>query len=748
MILYYKIQEGQKMNKLGKACILLLVLMLSCVLCIATITACGSRNDAPPTNQDNPDDSNDPDDVKPPEEDDDIIDIVLFTGQSNMVGRETSRYTADIPDGYAFEYKQNDDELTEVKNPVGEKIGSALETSSGSSIVPEFCKNYVEQTGRKIIAVHAAYGGRHISYFAEGGSMYRPIIDKYNDCLEFVKNSGEYEIGRKFYVMYQGESDTGSSGKEDGTSAETYEQQFMSFHDGLKEECGIEFGALIYNGRNSVLNEEGISRINGVKKALAEQHEDIIVCDKAPATYYTDRLDYMLSDNIHLNAEGLKKVASDSCNSIVAYLGYGSDSSTKNIDPVDYLPEPEMPLPPIDPPYSYEWNFDGNVDEKDEKITIEKTGNGTYSFENGSYVHNGSKNNPESDIVYWNFAQKINLPASEDWTVEWKGYSGQPMYGNASVLLADGQTEFITYQEENGIYVRNNDARAQFKSKKVLSSMYDEHEWKLSYDSSAKEIELSIDGVSEQPLPWSADLTFGTMLGSSWNGNIGDGNNANYSFTGKLDYFRISAGNDQELPLPSGASYEWNFDNGDIGEKDGKITATKVGSGNATFEDGKYKNSGNDVVYYELSENIVFPASVEWSVEWQGRSDKNMIGHASVLLSNGQNTFITFQESNGIYVSNGTDNNVKAKFNSSYINLEDQYSEHTWKLSYDPSARKLALSMDGSEKGELAWNSKITITHLLGSNYHNTSVENYNYTFTGELDYIKIITGDQTTASV
>ena len=125
-----------------------------------------------------------------------------------------------------------------------------------------------------------------------------------------------------------------------------------------------------------------------------------------------------------------------------------------------------------------------------------------------------------------------------------------------------------------------------------------------------------------------------------------------------------------------------------------------------------------------------------------------MNGHASVLLSNGQNTFITFQESNGIYVSNGTAINVKAKFNSSYINLEDQYSEHTWKLSYDPSAQKLALSMDGSKKGELAWDSDITITHLLGSNYHNTSVENYNYTFTGELDYIKIITGDQTTASV
>lgn len=61
------------------------------------------------------------------------VDVVLFTGQSNMVGRETEILDVEIPEGYAYEYKYAYNRLTELKNPVGETFGEGdgqLEVSS------------------------------------------------------------------------------------------------------------------------------------------------------------------------------------------------------------------------------------------------------------------------------------------------------------------------------------------------------------------------------------------------------------------------------------------------------------------------------------------------------------------------------------------------------------------------------------------------------------------------------------------
>ena len=260
-------------------------------------------------------------------------DVVLFVGQSNMVGRETSRYTVDIPEGYAYEYKYLQDGLTAVQNPVGETFGEA-EISSGSSIVPQFCADYVEQTGRKIVAVHVARGGKPISFFMQGGAFYSDMVEKYLACLERLAEEG-IEAGRKFYVMYQGESDTVSCSKED------YKTRFIDFHEGVKEDLGMEFGALIYNGRNTALDVGGISRINRAKKELAEENEDVIVCDKESEVYCLPEYADMVrsGDEVHLNEKGLKRVASVSCENIVNDLGYGKDTSKRGVDPVTYLPE-------------------------------------------------------------------------------------------------------------------------------------------------------------------------------------------------------------------------------------------------------------------------------------------------------------------------------------------------------------------------------------------------------------------------
>ncbi len=263
-----------------------------------------------------------------------VVDVVLFTGQSNMVGRESSKYDVYIPEGQVYEFKYLSGTLEKVKNPVGETFNE-VEVSSGSSILPQFCADYVNSSGRKIVAVHLARGGRSISYFVAGtGPIYNDIIEKYGACIDYLKSNENFEIGHQFYVMYQGESDTNHN-----MNANTYERYYMRFHNGLKEKFGFEFGALIANGRNSDPDSpEGVKRIGNVKVKLCREHDDIIMADVSVYNWYmTGNHENIRSDLIHLNAEGLKIVAKESCKNILNYMGLGEDPSLLGVDPVTYL---------------------------------------------------------------------------------------------------------------------------------------------------------------------------------------------------------------------------------------------------------------------------------------------------------------------------------------------------------------------------------------------------------------------------
>lgn len=259
------------------------------------------------------------------------VDVILFTGQSNMVGRETSKYASEL-EGISFEYKYNSDKLVTTANPVGETFG-AVEVSSGSSIVPKFCEDYYEQTGRKTVAVHVARGGRAISYFAQTGAIYPNIVNKYSACIEYLEADENFEIGRKFYVMFQGESDT------EALSKQTYKDTYMNFHSGVKNELGFEFGALIQTGRNTNISYPGIVRIAQAKTELAYENEDIIMINKFGIDCFAKHKEYMRSDNVHYNSEGLQKIAAGSCKALIDYLGYG-EKSVEGVDPVTYLADP------------------------------------------------------------------------------------------------------------------------------------------------------------------------------------------------------------------------------------------------------------------------------------------------------------------------------------------------------------------------------------------------------------------------
>ncbi len=648
------------------------------------------------------------------------VDVVLFTGQSNMVGRDTSQYTAEIKNGQAYEYKYNnggEDSLVAVANPVGETFGN-VEVSSGSSIVPEFCELYTNQTGRKIVAVHVARGGRAISNFEQGGAVYQNIISKYTGAIDYLTENENFNIGKKFYLMFQGESDTGSTTKED------YKTKYLSFHNGLKTAFGMEFGAMFYTGRDSTAYADGIVRINTAKYELATENDDIILCSDSASEYITTNPEYLKSDNVHFNAAGMQALAAEACTSIVNYLGYGEENLT-GVDPVTYItsgaPEGGSSVEELD----------GIIQYNGEYISATQLGNagaGTTLDENGYTCTS------KSEGSYFQLDSAISLSAQNDWEIEWKGknaaYESSTLDANVILGPSSSSGAFLTYQKNNGIYLKTNGGAQSIKfnaSEIVNTYQFEEHTWKLVYTASTNTIKLYMDN---QDLWDGQTLTSNCVFDLVFTSKH-DSYYYNYYFCGNIRYINVTqdtTSTEPETPVTF-TTYEWNFESS-ASSDDGSIVATQVGTGAPTFDSDGYTME-TEGVYYTMSSSLVLDSTKDWSLEWEGSSSSmSMPNDANVLFGHSsKNEFITYQASNGIYVKGTT--GTAYKFNDATV-LAALYENHAWKLQYVSSENKLYLYLDGEVVQSMIFVETLTFDTLF------TTKASTNYCFTGNLKYLRI----------
>ncbi len=196
------------------------------------------------------------------------VDIIIFSGQSNMQGQAERLSENEVVAG-AYDYRFLTDEIKPLSNPVGETVrfdGTAGEDISpdvplrevlkdwlaahvvGASaygytnLVPEFCRAYIDKTGREVIAVHAAKGSTEIAYWQPSGEAYAFLVKKARAAIE--KASGSYEIGKIFFVWLQGESDAVAS-----RSKEYYKEHLTELGAALKADLGVEKFGVIRVGR-------------------------------------------------------------------------------------------------------------------------------------------------------------------------------------------------------------------------------------------------------------------------------------------------------------------------------------------------------------------------------------------------------------------------------------------------------------------------------------------------------------------
>ena len=307
-----------------------------------------------------------------------IVDLALFFGQSNMVGRDgkfdyekeekntpigiddeiienyqSYAYTkVKMPKGVAFEYRVLDEnKLFDISTSnetttYGENItynnetgqleqyedGNilSLEESYGTNMIPYFAKTYYEKTGHKLVIVHAARGGQKIVYFlpktdSENSKkiyIYEAMIKKYASAIEYLK-SNNYQIRNQFYVVYQGESDMIKPIQE-----VEYYRKYMKVHNNLKNEFkDLSFGALVYPVREGRYAPELIYNMEQVHEdqyRLTEEEDIILGTDfvyneylNANKTLFCPTKDKSHDNDIHLHSAALSQVGKNIAISIV-----------------------------------------------------------------------------------------------------------------------------------------------------------------------------------------------------------------------------------------------------------------------------------------------------------------------------------------------------------------------------------------------------------------------------------------------
>ena len=460
-------------------------------------------------------------------EDSKVVDLVLFSGQSNMAGRGDYEEAEACPAGSGYEYHSVTEPgvLSAVTEPFGKyENNDAINDNSGQGVdrrsgdmVSTLMNAYYEKTGVPMVGVQASRGGQPTDYFI--GAM-DEMQSRYNEAAEYLESACD-TIRKKLLVWCQGEADA-----DRGRSDEDYKSKTLQIFNELNDGCGISDMFIVRTGHYNInygLDEgedptpEALEkdaeylRISNAQQALADEHENIYVA----ASLYSDeyladmRDQYHYYQNVYNSVgktagesianiyenepiptpepiEGVYEITSaDTLIDVSGMKNYGTnmyrvyenDGSYETVLSEDGMitnsSGGEVTIVP-----EYRFEFTDQTSSNDENITgYVKVGQGTYSKETGygllSEDYRINENGCKADA----YPIKVDLPEGfYDMTVYRKG-------GGRSDIYSDGRL------------IANNTTSASSQNRGGSSAL------------------MEIPGVKHDG--GSIDITFGNLSGSS-----------------------------------------------------------------------------------------------------------------------------------------------------------------------------------------------------------------------------------------
>lgn len=306
-----------------------------------------------------------------------VVDLFIFMGQSNMVGRGVAAEAPAVPEGWAYEYKaiSQPDKLSPVVEPFGldeeNSSSGVVDNRRSGSLVSAFMNAYYEQTKTPVVGVSCSKGGTTTSFWGVGGKPLNDAISRYNQAEEWLTDNG-YVIRHKYMFWLQGETDA-----KNNLAAETYRSNMISIVKEMISKTSVEKCMMIRVGKlgQTVTSAFTIcDDIIEVQTDLCRTYKEFVMASTAAAGFVEDGL---MAEYWHYTQEGYNILGEHTGINVAFYANNG-------IEPYMYDPHTDGLYYPVT---KYKSVFDES-DETDEEEEVVPE----YDFSNTTWYVNHTAN--------------------------------------------------------------------------------------------------------------------------------------------------------------------------------------------------------------------------------------------------------------------------------------------------------------------------------------------------------------------
>lgn len=255
------------------------------------------------------------------------VDILLFAGQSNMMGYGNCYEAPEVKKGTAYVYNPitNKNTLLPIEESKGKPFGQGQNDkylnnaefgiSPRGSLIPAFVNAYFAKTKVPVIAVPATHAGSGSTSWAE--SRYKGAISRLNNSIKVAKKKG-YTIRHVYMVWLQGESDAFAY-----MPAGMHNNNLKSLYSKMKKKTSIEKVLLInippYYGdaENAFDIKNNYDIIQNANRSLCKSNKNfVLISDLAPS--FPE--EWMYNDGLHLTQYALNLLGTDAGSKAGTYV--------------------------------------------------------------------------------------------------------------------------------------------------------------------------------------------------------------------------------------------------------------------------------------------------------------------------------------------------------------------------------------------------------------------------------------------
>ena len=261
------------------------------------------------------------------------VDLVMFMGQSNMVGRGVAAQSTVVGEGHGYEFRAISDptQLYPVIEPFGlnENHPTSGVTDSGrtGSLVSAFIEEYYKYRKTPIVGVSCSVGGTATSFWAPGKAPLNDAIERHNAAKTWLENNG-YTIEHDYMVWLQGEGDAKAN-----ISADQYASNLTAIIEEMIDKAGLEFCALIRIGHFKTSQTRN-QKIIYSQTQLCKSYDKAVMVSTLLAGCLGDQM----KDLSHYTQPVYNKVGKDAGSNTAYYINTGKKPSMYDPEYDNYFP--------------------------------------------------------------------------------------------------------------------------------------------------------------------------------------------------------------------------------------------------------------------------------------------------------------------------------------------------------------------------------------------------------------------------